>query len=105
MKKLITILSREAGQFCALLFCLLVLIWLYGCQSKTMSLSNNGKLVTRAEIQMELDTYMQLAEIRFADLRRQDSFKKALFNAALRDLGVPGILVADAREGANRYPE
>jgi len=83
MKKLIAFLTREAGQFLGLLFCLLVIIWLYGCHSRVLSLHNNGKLVTRAEINMELDTYMTLAEIRYSQLDRQEAFKKALFNAAL----------------------
>lgn len=83
MKKLITFLSKEAGQCIAVLFCLAILVWLYGCQSKVMSLTGSGQLVTRPVIQMELDTFMKLAEIRFADLDRQDAFKQALVNAAI----------------------
>lgn len=83
MKKALNILSREAGQFMALLFCLIVLIWFFGCQSKTLSLHNDGRRVTRDEIQMEVDTFMRLAEIRFADLKRQEAFKAALLDAAV----------------------
>lgn len=83
MKKLIAFLTLEAGQVVAGLFCLAIIFWLYGCESKVMSLHNNGKLVNRAQIQLELDTFMTLAEIRYNHLDRQDAFKRALFDAAL----------------------
>lgn len=83
MKKLITIVRGEAAQCIGILFCLAIIFWLYGCPSKTMSLSGSGQLVTRAEIQMELDTFIKLAEIRYVDLDRQDAFKQAVVNAAV----------------------
>lgn len=101
MKKLIAALKREAAQYIAIIFCVAALIWLYGCPSKTMSLSGSGKLVTRPEIKMELETFIKLAEIRYADLDQQDAFKQAVVNAAvlttqtgtLNPMGVIAILL------------
>lgn len=83
MKKLINLLRNEAGQLTALLLCLTILFWIYGCPSKAISLQGTGTLVPRAVLQMELDAFMALAEIRFAELNRQDAFRKALFNVAV----------------------
>jgi len=83
MKNLIALVKREAGQTIGIVFCVAALIWIYGCPSKTMSLTDSGRLVTRPEIQMELETFMKLAEIRYADLDRQDAFKQAVVNAAV----------------------
>lgn len=82
MKKLYIFLAAEAGQVASILFCLGIIFYIYGCESKVMSL-NGPHLVSRAILQLELDTYLRTAEIRFAQLDRKDAFKQALFNQAL----------------------
>lgn len=50
-------------------------IWLYSCESQVKSLDGSGQLVNRAELQLELDTFMAKTEMRMADLDRQDAFR------------------------------
>lgn len=82
MITLLRSLKAEAGQVTGILFCLGIIFYIYGCESKVMSL-NGPQMVSRAILQLELDTYMRTAEIRFAQLDKQDAFKKALFDQAL----------------------
>ena len=60
-----------------------VLIWAYGCQSEVTSIVNPTILVNRAELQLEVDNYLAVAELRFANLNRQDAVKETLFNTAI----------------------
>lgn len=58
--------------------------WFYGCQSKVASLSNSKLLVTRVELQGEIDAYLATAKARMTTLDQQDELrKKILDNAAL----------------------
>lgn len=59
-----------------------LLIWSYGCESKVVSLSNSAVMVTRAELEVEIDSFMSTAEIRLSDLQRQDAIKRKLFEFA-----------------------
>lgn len=63
--------------------CIALLIWFYGCESKTSSLLSPDKNLTRAELQLELDTLLKSAELKYADLDRQDEIKSALLNNLL----------------------
>ncbi len=57
----------------------LVLIWVYACESKVPSILNPSKKVTRLDLKAELDNYLAVADIRFAQLNRQDELKQTLF--------------------------
>lgn len=60
-----------------------LLFWGYGCPSKTRSLITDGKMVTRPELHIELDSIIGTAEFRLADLDQQDQFRDIIFNNAL----------------------
>ena len=55
----------------------------YGCESKTQSLIDPDKKVTRDYLQSEIDYLLNTGEIRFADLDRQDKLKQMIFNQGL----------------------
>lgn len=57
--------------------------WLYSCESKTTSLVSPERKVNRAELQIELDTFISQAQIRVADLDRQDEFRSLIIDNAL----------------------
>lgn len=78
-KKLLSLVRNETGQLICLVIAGLVILWAYGCESVVTSLRDNGKMVTRDELDLELQTYLATAEIRFRQLDRQDSFKRILF--------------------------
>lgn len=57
--------------------------WLYGCESKTTSLMSPERQVNRAELQLELDTFIGQAQIRMADLDRQDEFRSLIIDNSI----------------------
>lgn len=78
-----------------------ICIWLYACESKTKSLDGSGRLINRAELQLELDTFIGQAEIRTADLDQQDAVRDLIIqNGLLIVSGQPfnpiGIITAFA---------
>ena len=70
------------GEFCAIIPMALVVIFAYGCEATTSSILYPEKKVSRAELQIELDMYVALSKARFEDLRRQEEFRKFLFDQA-----------------------
>lgn len=66
----------------ALIVLTALLFWGYGCPSKTASLLTPGKMITRPELQIELDTIVQTAEFRMSDLDEQDRFRDIIFKNA-----------------------
>lgn len=58
-----------------------VLIFAYSCQSVVVSSLQPGEKVTRAELVSEVDFFLTQAELKFADLDRQDLVKETIFNS------------------------
>lgn len=94
-------------------------IWLYGCDSKVTSLIEPSKMVTSAELELELqgaiqaleielDNLLKRAKLKRADLVRQDQIKQKLINFAaitvdagtLNPAGVVGLLFSVLGVGA-----
>lgn len=61
----------------------LILVWIYGCESKVTSLNGPELRVTRTELNHELEQFLALANIKFAQLDKQDEFKRIVFNNAV----------------------
>lgn len=59
------------------------LFWGFACPARTPSLLVEGKKVTRPELQIELDSIIQTAEYRMADLDRQEQIRDFVFKNAL----------------------
>ena len=57
---------------------MLIVSTFYGCQAKCESLMPDGKMVTRNELQAEVDFFIAKAKARFSELDRQDEFLKAI---------------------------
>jgi len=83
MDKILKFLNHERYESIAVIIACLLLIWFWGCESKVQSISNPNALVTRDELNAEVDFYLANAEIRYKNLDRQDEFKKTLLEAAL----------------------
>lgn len=58
-------------------------IFLYACESQVRSLDGSKRFVTRAELQAELNAYIDRADIKFASLDRQDKFRQLVLNNAM----------------------
>lgn len=83
MKKLWAFIRHNQGISIGGAIAIAVLIWTYGCQSQVRSIVDPIVLVTRAELELEVENYLALAELRFADLDRQDQIKSTLFETAI----------------------
>lgn len=60
-----------------------LLFWAQGCPPKVESLLNEQKLVTGPELQLELDTILAKADLRMADLEKQQRFRNLVLQNAL----------------------
>ena len=78
-----------------------MLIFMYACESKVESLNDTRRLVTRVELQIELEHILSLAKVKMVDLDKQDEFRAIILqNALILVQGQPanpvGILTAVA---------
>lgn len=76
-------IRHNQGLALAIVICIGLGIWTYGCESKVASLNDSSRLVTRAELEVEIETVMSTAEIRLSNLDRQDAIKKKLIEFAI----------------------
>ena len=83
MTKLWAFVRHNSGIVIGSVLCAIILVWSYGCESKVTSLANAPVLVTRAELEVEVDHFLKNAEIRFIELNRQDEFKRTFFTIAI----------------------
>ena len=81
--KINTLMNHERYVVIAFILTPATVVWISGCPSQTSSLINPTQKVTRPELQIELDTILATAEVRFADLQQQDRFKQILFENAI----------------------
>ncbi len=83
MKEIWTYIRHNPGICVGVILAIAVLGWTYGCQSKVVSITNTPVLITRAELELEVDHFLKTAEIRFTELDRQDEFKRTFFAMAI----------------------
>ncbi len=67
----------------ALIVLTALLFWGYSCQPETKSLIHPGEMVTRPELQIELDGIIATAKYRMAELDKQEAFRDVIFENAL----------------------
>lgn len=77
--KLKEFLNHNRYQVISTILICLVLVWTYACQPQVASMQSPGIKVNRSELQMELEHFIALAEIRFEDLHRQEQLRQTLF--------------------------
>jgi len=83
LTKIWTFIRHNPGITIGVLLSIAVLIWSYGCQSKVVSIVNSPILVTRGELELEVEHFLKNAEIRFKELDQQDEFKRTFFAMAI----------------------
>ncbi len=74
--------SHNTGVVVGQLICFAVLIFAHGCESKVASITTPSARVNRAELQIEVETFLAIADIRFTDLNKQDEFRDEIFKHA-----------------------
>lgn len=81
--KIKTFLNHERYQSIAVFLVLIILAVIFGCQSKVTSILNPRLQITRDQLDLELNQLLTTAEIKFADLDRQDEIKATLYQIGL----------------------
>jgi hypothetical protein len=61
----------------------LLMMFYIGCQARTQSLSDPKRLVSRGELQIELNNVLATAELRMADLDKQEAIRSLILQNAL----------------------
>lgn len=74
--------EHSAGVFTVILTVVMI-VYIVGCEPKVRSLNDRQQMVTRQELQFELERILQIAEIRMADLDRQDKLRQIIAQNAL----------------------
>ncbi len=77
--KLREFLNHNRYQTISTILVCFVLVWIYACESTVPSITNPNIKVGRDLLTAELDHYLAQADIRFAQLNRQDELKQTLF--------------------------
>lgn len=83
MKKIWAFTRHNSGIVIGTILAIAVLVWTYGCESQVTSILYAPDLVNRGQLQIEVDTFVAQAELKFQDLNRQDEVKSTLFNVAI----------------------
>lgn len=76
-------LSENWSKTIAIVTLTALLFWANGCPPKTQSLIQPGVMITRPELQIELDSIVATATFRMADLDQQDQFRDIIFKNAV----------------------
>lgn len=94
MKNLVKWISKNQGVFVALIICIGLMVWTFGCESSVTSLTDPTRKVTAAELnleveaesmrlQAELEQLIKHAQLKYVELARQDAIKQKLLDFAL----------------------
>lgn len=83
VKEVLNFTSHNTGITLAacLVFC--IVIWIFGCDPKVQSLIDPTQRITRAELAIEVDTFLAMAEIRYGQLEQKERLKQMVFKHAL----------------------
>ena len=104
-------IRHNQGMTVAVAAAIIVMLWTFGCESKVTSLIEPAKMVTSAELKIELETesrrleaelelLISKAKLKTEELVRQDDIKRKLFDFAaitvdagtVNPAGVVGLL-------------
>jgi len=112
-------IRHNQGMVLSLIVVAAVAAWTFGCESKVTSMIEPAKMVTAAELELEIDletarlnleiqNLISQAELKKEDLARQDAIKQKLFDFAaitvdggsVNPAGVVGLLFSICGIGA-----
>jgi hypothetical protein len=76
-----------------------LMFWVYGCESQTVSVLTPTQKVTRLELQTEVDTFNLKVKAAVADLDKQDTFKQEIVTVGVAIAEAGGISPAGVGVG------
>lgn len=83
MREIWSYIRHNQSLFVGILICLGVGAWAWGCESRAKSIRSPGVLVSRSEMDIEVETFLATAQLRYAELDQQDEFKRVFFATAI----------------------
>jgi len=72
-------MNHERYQTISIFLVLILLIVAYGCESKVESIRTPGTRINRGELEIEINTILQEAELRADELNMKDDLKETLY--------------------------
>lgn len=82
-KKILEFMNHQRFQVIGTSICIVLIVWGASCESKVRSLRDPTQKVTRDELNIEVDTFLATAEIRYKQLDRLDQLKDLVFDKLL----------------------
>lgn len=76
-------IKKHRSIIITVLITLFMLLYIYGCEPKTQSLVRGNVRINRQELQLELDQLIGLAQLRMADLDKQEQLRSVILDNAL----------------------
>lgn len=83
MKKIWTYIRHNPGICIGFVLIPMTLFYAYSCQSVVVSTIPGRGKISRPELIAEVDLFLAAAEVKFANLDRQDLVKQTIFNSVL----------------------
>lgn len=90
-KKLTAPLRHNFGLCIGLVVCAAALIWGYGCESTAKSPSDPKLKVTRAELDVEVETLSAKIALAYSDIAKQDEVKETILNIGIAYASGDGV--------------
>lgn len=87
MSKIYAFIRHNSCQILSIIACIFIVVFAYSCQSTVVSIVKPAVRITRAELLLEVETFLANAELKFGDLDRQDLVKETIFNCVLDLIG------------------
>jgi len=76
-------LKKHTTIIVTVLVCFGFAVYCYGCEPKVRSITDRARLVNRQELQLELDQVIGMAQLRMADLDKQEQLRAVILQNAL----------------------
>lgn len=76
-------IKKNLSIIITVLVCIGFFIYCYGCEPKVASLTDRHTFINRQELQLELDQFITMAQIRMADLDKQEELRGIILQNAL----------------------
>lgn len=89
--KIWTYIRHNQFFFSAVVICLFLVVWGFGCEVTTTSPSNSGVKVTRSELDIEVEALAAKVENAYEDLSRKEAIRNAILEAGLAYASGQGV--------------
>lgn len=83
LQKLIDVVKHNHAVLVAIMICVALVGWGYGCEPSTRNPRNHNEQVTRSQLNTEVKIYAEEIACAYTDLQKQEEVRAAILNAGL----------------------